>query len=60
MSRRLDETSVPQPFGQVIYGLPMEVKKISRKIEKLLYKYNSADTAIKFDEMCLKEGLLPK
>ena len=26
----------------------------------MLYKYNFADTAVKFNELCLEEGLLPK
>ena len=29
-------------------------------MERILYKINSAKTAVKFNEICLKEGLLPK
>ena len=61
MSRCIDETSVPlQSFGSILYGLPTEIKKIIRNIEKLLYKLNSVETAIIFNQCCLKESLLPK
>ena len=61
MNKSLFETSVPQlNFGEILFGLPMEVKRTARKIEKLLYKANSVSTAISFNEMCLKEGLLPR
>ena len=61
MNKSLFETSVPQlNFGEILFGHPMEVKRTARKIEKLLYKANSVSTAISFNEMCLKEGLLPR
>ena len=62
MSGCMDETLVENgiSFGKLIYSLRKKEKKLVRNIEKLLYKYNSAETAIKFNEICLKEGLLPK
>ena len=62
MSSELDETLVNTPlnFGQLLFHLPSEEKRIVRKIEKVLYKKNAADTAIIFNNTCLKEGLLPK
>ena len=52
IDKSLFETSVPQiSFGEILYGLPMEVKSTARKIEKLLYKANSVSTAISFNEM---------
>ena len=47
-------------FGDIIFPLPTEERKIIRRIEKTIYKINSAKTAIIFNESCLKEGLLPK
>ena len=66
-----DETSVnpitlqelPAPernLGQLLYQLPAEVKTLIRKLEKFLYKLNAAETAITFNKVCMKEGLLPK
>ena len=49
MSKSLDETSVN--FGRILYGLPKEIKKTFRNIEKLLYKINSVETAIIFNEI---------
>ena len=47
-------------FGRLIHGFSGTEKQLIRKIEKLLYKYNSAVIAEKFNKICLNEGLLPK
>ena len=61
-NRELDETlaNTTLNFGQLLFHLQPEEKKIVRKIEKVSYKINAADTAIVFNNTCLKEGLLPK
>ena len=46
-------------LGQVIYNLPVEEKRLVRRIEKLNNKINSCDAAILFNTTCLREGLLP-
>ena len=62
MSNVLDETlaNTSENFGQLLFHLNSEEKKIVRKIEKVIYKINAADTAIIFNNTCLKEGLLPE
>ena len=59
MSRCKDET-LGINFGNLIFSLPKKEKELIRKIEKLLYKINSTEAAIRFNEICLREGLLPK
>ena len=46
-------------FGNVIFHLPIEEKALARKLEKLLYKLNAAETAAVYNKICLQEGLLP-
>ena len=47
-------------FGSLLFCLPPQEKSIARKLEKLLYKLNAAETAVIFNRICLQEGLLPK
>ena len=47
-------------FGEIIFPLPLEEKVLVRKLEKLYYKLNAAETAATFNKICLQEGLLPK
>ena len=59
----LPAPGLPAPernLGQLLYQLPAEVKTLIRKLEKFLYKLNAAETAITFNKVCMKEGLLPK
>ena len=46
-------------FGEIIFPLPLEEKVLVRKLEKLYYKLNAAETAATFNKICLQEGLLP-
>ena len=46
-------------FGEIIFHLPTNEKKLIRKLEKLIYKKNAAETAITFNNVCIQEGLLP-
>ena len=51
---------VGSSFGDLIYHLPAEEKSLIRRIEKILYKINAAESAVAFNFTCLNEGLLPK
>ena len=46
-------------FGRLLFNLPTAEKNLIRKLEKLIYKQNAAETAITFNSTCLNEGLLP-
>ena len=47
-------------FGNLLFPLPVQEKTLIRKLEKLTYKLNAAETAITFNTTCINEGLLPK
>ena len=47
-------------FGYLLFPLPQEEKILIRRLEKAIYKLNAAETAIIFNETCLREGLLPR
>ena len=47
------------PYGELIHHLPVEEKRIIRKIEKTNEKLNSCKTAVLFNKVCLNEGLKP-
>ena len=47
-------------FGHLLSTLPVEEKSFVRRIEKILYKINAAETAVLFNTTCINEGLLPK
>ena len=54
-------TTLSEPtFGHLLSTLPAEEKSTVRRIEKILYKINAAETAILFNTTCINEGLLPK
>ena len=46
-------------IGNLLYPLPENIKGLIRKIEKEIYKLNGLETAVIFNQICLKEGLLP-
>ena len=53
--------AVAEPtIGSLLSTLPAEEKIVIRRIEKILYKINAAETALLYNKTCIKEGLLPK
>lgn len=46
-------------FGQLLYSLPNDKKKLARQIEKVNNKINKAKTSLVFNKMCIQENLLP-
>ena len=48
------------PLGNLLFGLPEEVKKIIRQYEKSCIKINSLELAVIFNKTCIREGILPK
>jgi len=47
-------------LGELIYNLDYNNKKLIRKIENLNKKLNNINNSIVFNELCIKEELLPK
>ena len=47
-------------FGHIIQELHHEAKSIIRQVERTSKKIVNAETAVKFNQICLKEELLPK
>ena len=48
-----------EDVGNLVFSLPAEEKNLARRLEKLLYKLNAAEAAVKYNRICLQEGLLP-
>ena len=62
MSPVSDETSTPVNrvnIGRLLFSLPLQEKSLIRKLEKVYYKLNAAETAVTFNRTCINEGLLP-
>lgn len=47
-------------LGRIVHLLPQDERKTVRRLEKLAYKINAAETAAIFNETCIQEGLLPR
>ena len=47
-------------LGNLLFPLPYQEKHLIRRLEKSIYKLNSAETAVVFNQTCLQEGLLPR
>ena len=46
-------------IGNLLFPLQPEIRRIIRSYEKAIYKLNGIKTAILFNQVCLREGLLP-
>ena len=42
-------------IGNLLFSLPSEEKNLARKLEKLNYKLNAAETAAIFNKICIEE-----
>ena len=47
-------------LGRIVHLLPQDERKTVRRLEKLAYKINAAETAAISNETCIQEGLLPR
>ena len=62
MSPESDETLTPVNrvnIGNLLFSLPLQERSLIRKLEKVYYKLNAAETAVTFNRTCINEGLLP-
>ena len=50
----------PPGLGQLIYGLPPDVRKLVRRLEKCGLKLVREMCCVKYNEVCLRENILPK
>ena len=47
-------------FGQLIHSVTVEQRKSIRSLENVSKKLSNAKNAVVFNEICIKENLLPK
>ena len=47
-------------FAELLHQLTEEQRTLIRKIENLLKKVSNCETAVSFNNTCLRENLLPK
>ena len=47
-------------LGQLLYGLPSEVKTAVRRFEKCSLKITRANCSVAYNNTCLRENILPK
>ena len=47
-------------LGRLVFNLPLEYKTSIRKLEKTIKKIVDTESALVFNQTCLKENILPK